>query len=75
MTLSGNDILKYIPFSYLDRYQVAELMGKSTSQVEYYVKVGIKVAEGKHIKLTKENNGKFDTQEVIAFIEQITKSK
>ncbi len=75
MTLSGNDILKYIPFAYLDRYQVAELMGKSTSQVEYYVKVGIKVAEGKHIKLPKENNGKFDTQEVIAFIEQITKSK
>jgi phage terminase Nu1 subunit (DNA packaging protein) len=75
MTLSGNDILKYIPFAYLDRSQVAELMGKSTSQVEYYVKVGIKVSEGKNIKLPKETNGKFDTQAVIAFIDKTSKTK
>jgi hypothetical protein len=68
------DALTYIPFKHLTRTQVAELLGKSVSQVDYYARVGVKLSEGHHLKLERESNGTFYTSSVISFIEQI-KSK
>lgn len=67
------DELRYIPFRHLDRVQVAELLHKSVSAVDYYTKRGAKICEGYHIYLKKEKNGKFLTVEVIKFINLINK--
>ena len=65
------DVLQYIPFSHMDRSQVAQLLGRSTGAVDYYVKRGVKVCEGHIIYLKKERSGKFLTSDVLDFIEAI----
>lgn len=67
------DELKFIPFRHLDRVQVAELLHKSVSAVDYYCRRGAKICEGYHVYLKKEKNGKFLTVEVIRFINLINK--
>lgn len=67
------DSLVYIPFTALTRVQVAELMGKSVSAVDYYVKRGTKLSEGHIIYLQKQRNGTFFTKDVIKFINTVKK--
>jgi predicted transcriptional regulator len=62
------DSIKYIPFTYLDRTQVGELLGKGPSAVDYYVRRGARSKVGDIIYLQKETNGKFLTENVIKFI-------
>lgn len=65
------DILQYIPFSHLTRMQVAELVRRSPSAVDYYVTRGYKVCEGHHVMLKRQRNGTFITADVLKFIKEI----
>lgn len=62
------DPLQYIPFKHLDREQVAELLGRSKSGVDYYVARGCKICQGYVIHLKRQPTGKFLTSDVISFI-------
>jgi predicted transcriptional regulator len=70
-----DNIIKYIPFTHLTRTQVAELLGKSPSAVDYYTQSGRKVAEDHVVHLIKEGNGQFLTTNVVDFIEKTKKAK
>lgn len=65
------DVIQYIPFTYLDRKQTAELLGKSASTVDYYAVKGFKLVEGVRIKLKRQDNGTFLTADVKEFIQSI----
>jgi len=68
-----SDVIQYIPFTYLDRKQTAELLRKSPSTVDHYVSKGVKVLEGMVVKLKRQDNGTFLTTDVKEFIESIKK--
>ena len=68
-----SDALQYIPFSHITRTQVAELLQKSPSTVDYYVRNGYKIVEGYVVKLQRQDNGTFLTEDVQKFIQSIKK--
>lgn len=67
------DPLQYIPFKHLTREQVAELLGRSQSAVDYYVTRGCKICQGYIIRLKRQSTGKFLTSDVISFIAEKNK--
>lgn len=66
-----SDAIQYIPFTHITRTQVAELLKKSPSTVDYYVGTGYKIVEGVRIKLQRQDNGTFLTKDVKEFIQTI----
>lgn len=68
-----SDPIQYIPFSHLTRTQVAELLQKSPSTIDHYVRNGIKIVEGHYIKLQRQDNGTFLLADVKEFIQSIKK--
>lgn len=73
MIITGEEAMQYIPFSTLTRSQVAELMGRSTGAVDYYVAHGLKT-DGITIYLRKQSTGKFLTSDVVDFIKAVKSS-
>lgn len=69
------DTLQYIPFRHLTRVQVAELMGKSVSAVDYYVRRGAKICQGYTVKLPRQKNGTYLTSDVIDFLTKTNNKK
>jgi hypothetical protein len=69
------DSLQFIPFKHLTRAQVAELLGKKPSSVDYYATKGKKITGDNIVHLRKEPNGQYLTSSVIDFINKTNKSK
>ena len=61
----------YIPFSYLTRKQVAELLNRHPATVDKYTKTGIE--KNGQVHLLKKEKGKYKTEDVITFKNNITR--
>ncbi len=61
----------YIPFSFLTRRQVAELLNRHPATVDKYTKQGIEI--NGYVYVLKKEKGKYKTDDVLEFKKQITR--